>query len=103
MQNVPCGARREAACGTAGAAGAARCLLPAATAAAGPGRHQQGSTAEVVGWQLQGAIAQAVWRGGSLGETVRGSGCREDSGRQRGTAAGSGGTSELGQWDSQGG
>lgn len=107
----------EAAGGPVGAGGAAAawlslpapwCLLlvacsslPAATATAGPSRHQQGSAAEVVGRQLQGVITQAVWRGGNLGKT--GSGCQESSESRGGIAAWSRGTSRLGQWDLQGG
>lgn len=81
---------------------AACCLLPQPLLVHAGG-HQQGSTAEVVGLQRRGVIAQAVWRGESLREMVRGSGCQEDSRRWRGVAAGSGGMSELGQQDSQSG
>lgn len=96
LQNMPapCGARREAACGTAAAGAAATARWPLLDQA-GISRDLQ---------QRWWAGSCKVWRGESLGEAVRGSGCWEDLGRQRGIAAGSGGrTSELGQWDSQGG
>lgn len=71
-------------------------LLLVLPAPMSPGRDQQGHTAEMVGQQQQGEMAQAVCEG--LEEAVKDSGCWGDLREAEGVVSVSGGTSVLGQW-----